>query len=136
MKLYNFEYGWSRIFNRIKADYGIYTYEANSDTEADESPNSEDTYGKKMLSVSGEDFLIAADTNVAIGSAKNYYEYYKLPRKRFKLLCKYLFQMNLSNKVYVYSSFPLTLTNLSCKVVGIVLDIDNFTLDLDLEEII
>lgn len=136
IKLYNFKNGWDRVYNHIKADYGEYSYYANPETELDDSPNSEDKYGKRMLTISGEDFLQAEDTNVSIGTAKVYYAYYKNPKRRFKLLCRYLFQLNLSNKIYVSCAKPFILNSLPCKVVGIVLDVDNFTLDLDCEEII
>jgi len=136
IKLYNYTDGWDRIFNHVKAEYGDYAYYANPYNELDESPNSEDTYGKRLMTVSGEDFLKAEDTNVAVGTAKRYYEFYKVPRKRFKLLCRYLFQLNLANKIYVSSSTPFTIISLPCKIVGIVLDVDNMELDLDCEEII
>ena len=64
------------------------------------------------------------------------YEFHKLSRRRFKLLCRYLFQIDLADKVNVTSTEPFVLTNLPCKIVGVVIDIDNFTVDLDCEEII
>ena len=134
--LYNYQSGWSRIYNYVESDYGDYFYYANAYTEADESPSSEDTYGKRLLSISGDDFLQAEDTNLAVGTAKVNYEYYKLPRRGFKLLCRYLFQLNLADKIYVTCTEPFVFTDLPCKIVGIELDVDNFTLDLDCEEIL
>ncbi len=136
VRLYNLTDGYDRVYNHIKANYGDYSYYANAETEFDEPPTSEQSYGKKLLSISGEEFLKADDTNVALGTAKRYYAYYKNPRIKFKVLSRYLFQINLSDKVTVYCDEPFTINGMAVKIIGIVLDIDKYTLDLDCEEII
>ena len=136
IKLYNYKSGWDRIYNYINATYGEYSSSATPFTELDDHPTSIDKYGKRELVISGEEFLQAEDTNVAVGASKIYYQEYKNPRRTFKLLCKYLFQLNLSDKIYVSAETPIQLTDLQCKVVGLVLDIDKFTLEIDCEEIL
>ena len=135
-KIYNFENGWNRVKNNIIVQYGNYTYKANSESEFDESPNSEDRYGTHTLNISNDSFLIRENTNITDSVGKSYYQTQKNPKRRFNLLCKYLFQFDLSDKIYVTSEMPIELSNLPCKVIGIVLDIDNYTLDLDCEELI
>ena len=165
IRLFNYTEGWERVFNYVTADYGDYSYTANDDTELDESPSSEDTYGVRKLSISGGDFLRKEDTNVATGTARRYYNTYKVPKKRLKLLCKFLFQIDLSDQVKVYSREPSKiggagagrwgdggkwkdggkwigstyafwfLPGIDFKVVGITLNLDSYTMELDLEEI-
>ena len=135
-KLYNYEYGISRVYNHVRATYGEYNYYATPYSELDDMPHSENTYGKRYLEISGEDFLQKEDTNIAVGVAKRYYQYQKFPRRRFKVLSKYLFQLDLSDKIYVSCTQPFILIELPCKIIGIVVDIDNFYLDLDCEEIL
>jgi hypothetical protein len=166
IKLFNYTEGWERVYNYVTADYGDYSYTANDDTELDEPPSSEDTYGLKKLSISGGDFLRKEDTNVATGTARRYYNTYKIPRKKLKLLCKFLFQIDLSDQVKVYSREPSKIGGIGdgrwgddgrwndggiwissiydfwflpgtdFKVIGLSLDLEQYKLELDLEEIL
>ena len=166
LKLFDFNSGWDKVYNVIEAEYGEYSNIANAETELDSHPNSEGKYGKRRLSISGGDILNNEDTDISVAASKKYYQGYKVPKRRFKILCKYLFQINLSDKIKIFSKYPSKLNGegngrwgdggkwgdggiwienkydywflagLSCKVIGINLDPEKYLLELEMEEIL
>ena len=91
--------GWDKVFNWVSVSYGKYTKDMSPDTEGESAPNSFTLYGKRKLSLSGGSLALDDSVDLATGVAMRYYGRYKLPKKTWRVLSKFIPQIDLSDTV-------------------------------------
>jgi hypothetical protein len=161
MQLKSVNNGFSRIFSTIRASYGSYQTDVSDDALNYLGPIAR--FGRQRLEIDGGDLLISADADVATGVAGAFFNYYKSARRRFKVESKFIPQLDLSDTIRasfldnypsklwslgdttvylgeldinLFGSPEQTLADTLCKVVGMRIDTEAWTTELDLEEVL
>lgn len=98
--LRNLSDGIDRVYNRVKADFGI--YQEVSDASGDAEPNSITKYGTREYAVTASNLLPAANVNLAYAVAPTILNYTKTPRRRCTVETKLLLWPEIGDKVTVY----------------------------------
>lgn len=143
-KIKEFKIDWGRVYNEISCTFGNFTRYMNPTKAGDLSPHSQDKYGVRILDISDSQLLIDDDVDIAGGIVERYYEDYKDPRWKCRLMCKGFYQLELGDIVRLsYLSTDSTLLTwddkdwddlywgddplpygLDMKVIGITIDTD------------
>ncbi|MBI4395958.1 MAG: hypothetical protein HY548_02610 [Elusimicrobia bacterium] len=98
--------GWDRVFNRIEAHFGSFSFVVNSQTEGDPPPTSNDQYEERSLSVGGGSLMFNADVDLATSLGRRYYRRYKDPKKRGTLVLRYMPELEPGDPVAVRLGQP------------------------------
>nr|BDD45350.1 hypothetical protein 26 [Elusimicrobiota bacterium] len=156
----NFNSGWSRVKNRVIANWGGFSRLMTPRTEDEPRPDSIDTYGTLELEVSGGTIEVDDTLDVAHGICQLYYERYKNPKKSFRIITKMLPQLELGDTVNVnylaepwiwwwgkkdayygkkdlfyYSGSSIAIKDLVCNVTGIEVDLNNWKMFINVREL-
>ncbi len=161
MQLKSVSNGFSRIYSTIRAVYGSYQADVTDDALNYLGPIAR--FGRQRLEIDGGNILISSDADVASGVAGAFFNYYKNARRKFKVDSKFIPQLDLSDtiKASFLDNYPSTLWSLGdttvnlgalninlfgspeqtlsdtlCKVVGMRIDTEAWTTELDLEEVL
>jgi len=120
---------WEKVFNRMKVEYGNYVENSDALINAETRPNTIDKYGEKFLRLGGTNVFIHPDVNIAKGMIETYYNEYKDKgdKKEVVLDSKAIFQLDLGDTVSIDRD---DLTDKTFKVVGINLDIENWSMQV------
>lgn len=152
--------GYDRVYSKIRATYAGYLKDVSDDglTYVGPLPRC----GYNLLQVDGGNILISSDADVATGIAGSFFNYYRLPRRRVKVQCEIIPQLDISDVVqasfqdlnptrwvigdsstYVgdqakslYGPDEQVLQPLPMKVVGMRIDTNQWQTEFDLEEVI
>lgn len=128
--------GWDRVFNSIRAMFGEFEKVANSVSEGDPAPTSEQRFGTRTLNVGGGSLLFQTDVDLATVTAKRYFARYKEPKKRLTLVTHFRPELELSDRVTYGISNPRIIGQaVEVRILGIAHDLMNFRTELDLQEI-
>ncbi len=161
MQLKSVNNGFSNIYSTIRAVYGAYQTDVTDDALNYLGPIAR--FGRQRLEIDGGDILISADADVATGVAGAFFNYYKRARRRFKVDSKFVPQLDLSDTISasfldnypsklwslgdttvylgqldinLFGSPEQTLSETIAKVVGMRIDTEAWTTELDLEEVL
>jgi hypothetical protein len=161
LKIVSLNPGWDRVFSEVQATYGVYDILLKADEVSPLSPKLR--FGSRRLQVDGSSILVDDDVDLATGIATDLLNRYHLPKRRYKLQTVILPQLDLSDVVkltfadvkspstwymgdtgaylgqtdiYCYGDAQQLAKNLICKVIGVRFDTENWTCELDLEEIL
>jgi hypothetical protein len=128
--------GWDRVFNSIRANFGVFVKTADSTTEGDAAPTSNQRFGIKPLSVGGGGMLFQADVDLATVMAKRYFSRYKEPKRRATITTRFMPEMELSDRVRFTIPDPRQIgETFDARIIGIAQDSMNFRTEMDLLEI-
>ncbi|MCX5784594.1 MAG: hypothetical protein NTX59_02800 [Elusimicrobia bacterium] len=128
--------GWDRVYNSIRANFGEFVKTADSQTEGDPSPTSNQRFGIRPLSVGGGGMLFQADVDLATVMAKRYFSRYKEPKRRATLTTRFMPEMELSDRVRLNIPDPRQIGEaFDARIIGIAHDLMNFRSEMDLLEI-
>jgi hypothetical protein len=135
-KVLSFVQGWDRVFNSIRARFGDFEKVANSSSEGDPAPTSEQRFGTRSLTVGGGSLLFQTDVDLATVTAKRYFARYREPKRRLTAVTHFRPELELSDKVTYGISEPRLIGHaVEARILGIAHDLMNFRTELDLLEI-
>ncbi len=123
--------GLSKLYTRVKVNFGEFSYTVDPFTLEAERPNIIDKYGIKELALSSS-FLPAQNANLARAAAPDIYARACSKKQRAALLCKFLPQIELGDVLNI--NYPPFL-NLNMQVEGLEFDLTNWQIRLDLTEV-
>lgn len=89
----NWDDGRDKVYNVIQVTFGDYSKTADSTTQAEVSPTSQEKYGSIILTVSNGNFVPASSVDLAYAIAPTVWDYTSQPRRRATI--KTLFCLNL-----------------------------------------
>lgn len=136
LEVRSFSPGWDRVFNRIQANFGSFSAQADSASESDPSPTSNQRFGVQTLSVGGGSLLFQTDVDLATGMSKRYFRRYKEPRQRITLLVPFMPELELGDRVDVDIDLPRRITGaFSGRILGIAHSLMDFKTELDVQEV-
>jgi len=95
----NFSDGLSKLYTRVKADFGDYSATIDPDTQAEAAPNKLAVYGVIEYSVSSGNFIPGAAVNLAESIALTVYNYVKDLRRRAQVGTRFFLHLELGDKV-------------------------------------
>ncbi len=135
-KVQSFSPGWDRVFNSIRATFGSYIQEADSQTENETSPTSSERYGERSLSVGGGSLVFQTDVDLATVMTRRYFSSYKEPKRRATVVGRFMPELELGDRVAVDVQIPRqVLQSFDARVLGVAHDLMNFKTELDLLEV-
>lgn len=134
-KVNTFAPGWDRVFNVIRATFGSFVKEVNSETEGETPPTSQDQYNDRDISVGGGSLILQSDVDLATVMAKRYFNRYHLPKRRATVTARFFPELELGDPVTLDVAIPRRIAEaFDTRVVGIAHDLMNFRTELDLVE--
>lgn len=161
MQLKSVNTGFANIYSTIRAVYGAYQTDVTDDALNYLGPIAR--FGRQRLEIDGGSILIPADADVATGVAGAFFNYYKAARRKFKVDSKFVPQLDLSDTIKasfldnypsklwslgdttvyfgqldinLFGSPEQTISDTITKVVGMRIDTEGWTSELDLEEVL
>lgn len=135
-KVQSFSPGWDRVFNSIRASFGSYVQEANSETEGEAAPTSVDRFGVRSLPIGGGSLVFQTDVDLATVMARRYFSRYKEPKRRATVSARYMPELELGDRVTVDIQIPRQiLQSFDARVLGVAHDLMRFKTELDLLEV-
>ncbi|HOX22082.1 MAG TPA: hypothetical protein PLL10_01355, partial [Elusimicrobiales bacterium] len=128
--------GWDRVFNSIRASFGDFVKTADSQTEGEAAPTSNQRFGIRPLSVGGGSMLFQTDVDLATVMAKRYFNRYKEPKRRVTLTARFMPELELGDRVTFTIPDPRQIgQTFDARVIGVAQDLMNFRTELDLLEV-
>ena len=131
ISLESLDSGLSKLYTRVKVNFGDFSYQVDPFTINAARPNIIDKYGVKELALSSA-FLPAQNANLARAAAPDIYARACSKKQRAALVCKFLPQIELGDILQINYAPFLTLT---MQVEGLEFDLTNWQLRLDLTEV-
>jgi len=131
ISLESLDSGLSKLYTRVKVNFGDFSYQVDPFTINATRPNIIDKYGVKELALSSS-FLPAQNANLARAAAPDIYTRACAKKRRAALVCKFLPQIELGDILQINYAPFLTLT---MQVEGLEFDLTNWQLRLDLTEV-
>lgn len=134
-KVQSFSPGWDRIYNSIRASFGSFIREIDSQTESDPSPTSIDRFGVRSLSVGGGSLVFQTDVDLATVMARRYWSRYKEPKRRTTVVARFMPELELGDRVSLSVISPRPVVQVfDARILGIAHDLMGFKSELDLME--
>lgn len=100
VKITGMESGYARVYGTVRATYGAIVREVTDDAQFPESPNAR--VSDKRFEISPDASIqVSPLADIASGIAKSLFLYFSKRKRRFKLMTKYLPQLDLSDVVTV-----------------------------------
>ena len=128
--------GWDRVFNSIRATFGAFVKNVDSQTEGEPAPTSNQRFGVRPLSVGGGSMMFQTDVDLATVMAKRYFSRYKEPKRRATLTARFMPELELGDRVTFTIPAPRQIgQTFDARVVGVAQDLMNFRTELDLLEV-
>lgn len=128
--------GWDRIYNSVRASFGQFVKAADSLTENEPAPTSNQRFGIRPLSIGGGSLIFQTDVDLATVMAKRYFNRYKEPKQRVTLTARFMPELELGDRVGFNVSIPRQIGQaFDARVLGIAHDLMNFRTEIDLMEI-
>ncbi len=124
----DFDMGYSRIVNRIKADYGIYTMVKDGTGV----PTSQEKYGLKIMPNFNSDLLTSGDGELVYKALENILALRGDPNIKARLITKNLPALELGDLCEVKY---LDILDITARIVGIVDDLEEWVQEIYIEEI-
>lgn len=135
-KVSNATPGWDRVYNTIRATFGSFVKEVNSESEGESSPTSIDRFGVRSLSVGGGNLVFQTDVDLATVMAKRYFARYHLPKRRTTLTARFMPEMDLGDRVSLNVNSPRQIGQpFDARVVGIAHSLMDMRTEFDLVEV-
>ncbi|PJB26490.1 MAG: hypothetical protein CO113_03340 [Elusimicrobia bacterium CG_4_9_14_3_um_filter_62_55] len=137
LEVLDFNEGWDRVFNSIKAEFGDFRKIADSASEGDPAPTSERRFGTRSLPVGGGNLLFQRDVDLATAMAKRYFPRHKEPKRRLTLRVRWMPEVELGDRALYDVAKPRRIgpSSLDARVIGVALDPMGFETELELQEI-
>ena len=150
------------VKNNIQVSYGSFVKKITPVTQGERTPHSMDKYGSSILNISGSQLVIGEDVDVATGTALLYFNLLKEPKKTMRMISKMVPQLELGDPIKAtfldntpnptwfwgdntrqwnqseidyYGEKQQFFFQLVAKVVGITYNLDEWTSDLEVQEI-
>lgn len=124
--------GLAKLYNRVCVNFGNYQEIKDNASEDLNRPNLIDKYGLKEFKIAGGMLLPAANANLAQAAASMIYAQVCQIKKRAVINTKFLPQIDLGDTLLI--DYPSYLEG-QMSVEGLELDLENWTLRLDLKEV-
>lgn len=135
-KVANATPGWDRVYNKIRASFGSFTKEIDSETEGEASPTSMDRFGVRALPVGGGNLVFQTDVDLATVMAKRYFARYHLPKRRATLSARFMPEMELGDRVSLNIASPRPIAQpFDARIVGIAHSLMDMRSEFDLVEV-
>ncbi|MCG3204867.1 MAG: hypothetical protein KCHDKBKB_01584 [Elusimicrobia bacterium] len=135
-KVNTFTPGWDRVYNKIRASFGSFVKEVDSETEGETPPTSIDRFGVRPLSVGGGNLVFQTDVDLATVMAKRYFTRYHLPKRRATLTARFMPELELGDRVTLNIASPRPIAQpFDARIVGIAHSLMDMRTELDLVEV-
>ena len=135
-RIQSFSPGWERVYNSIRATFGDFVRTADSASEGEVSPTSNQRFGIRPLFVGGGNLVFQTDVDLATMMAKRYFGRYKEPKRRATVVARFMPELELGDRVGFSVASPRRIGQaFDARVVGIAHDLMDFRTELDLLEI-
>ena len=135
-KVLSFSPGWDRVFNSIRATFGQFVKTADSASEGDPAPTSNQRFGVRPLPIGGGSLMFQTDVDLATVMAKRYFGRYKEPKRRATVTARFMPELELGDRVSFNVQDPRRIGQaFDARVLGIAHDLMSFRTELDLLEI-
>ncbi len=119
-KVANTTPGWDRVYNSIRASFGSFIKEANSESEGESPPTSVDRFGVRPLSVGGGNLVLQTDADLATVMAKRYFDRYRTPKRQATVSARFMPELELGDRVTLNISNPRPIAQtFDARVIGI-----------------
>lgn len=153
--------GYDRVYSEVRVTYGQFTAVLKAPGDTPKDPRAR--FGSRIFEVSVTDIIIGNDADIATGVSKIFFAELTKPRRRFKAACGFLPHVDLSdtalvtfdqnrprkawhmgdetvemgdNDAQLFGQGDQVVDGMSAKIIGARHNMDQFSTELDLEEII
>jgi hypothetical protein len=135
-KVQSFQPGWDRIYNQIKATFGSFVKQVDSQTQNEPAPTSIQRFGTRILTIGGGNLVFQTDVDLATVMAVRYFTRYKEPKRRATVIARYMPEVELGDRVTLNINFPRQIAQtFDARILGIAHQLMDFVTELDLQEI-
>ena len=135
-KVQSFSPGWDRIYNQIKATFGSFVKQVDSQTQNEAAPTSIQRFGVRILTIGGGNLVFQTDVDLATVMAIRYFQRYRQPKRRAIVIARYMPELELGDRVTLNINFPRQIAQtFDARILGIAHQLMDFKTELDLQEI-
>jgi len=135
-KVNTFTPGWDRVYNKIRASFGSFVKEVDSETEGESAPSSIDRFGVRSLPVGGGNLVFQTDVDLATVMAKRYFNRYHLPKRRATIVARFMPELELGDRVTLNITSPRPIAqSFDARIIGIAHSLMDMRSELDLIEV-
>jgi len=135
-KVNTFTPGWDRVYNKIRASFGSFVKEVDSESEGESTPTSIDRFGVRSLPVGGGNLVFQTDIDLATVMAKRYFNRYHFPKRRATVVARFMPELELGDQVTLNITSPRPIAQpFEARIIGIAHSLMDMRSELDLIEV-